>query len=305
MNGRRMVAAGVVAAAVTVGGVAGALIGIPGLSSASSSSPAVNTSTAPKAGSHSHGFGGVGIGANRDVLDAAAKALNLSTQDLLEKLSDGKTTIADVAQQQKVDVGDVISAMEKVSDNDISNLVNNPLSTRPSFKGRGPFGGRGGSGAVGGSGGPGMPGGFGGGLGFGLPGGLGGSIDGLATTLHLSTQDLFKDLASGKSIADIAKAQNVDINTVISTLVTDATTAINAAVKAGHVQSDQATKIEANLKDEITKLVNGSLSSGFGHFGAFGGRGGKGGPGGKFPGFGSKSSGGAGPATVPAPATAT
>ena len=42
MNGRRMVAAGVVVAAVTVGGVAGALIGVPGLSGASSSPDVVD-----------------------------------------------------------------------------------------------------------------------------------------------------------------------------------------------------------------------------------------------------------------------
>ena len=48
------------------------------------------------------GFGPV-IGADKDVLDAAAKALNLSTKDLLSKLSDGKTTIADVAKAQNVE----------------------------------------------------------------------------------------------------------------------------------------------------------------------------------------------------------
>ena len=56
------------------------------------------------------------------MLDAAAKALNLSTEDLLEKLSDGKTTIADVAKQQHVDLQTVIDAMEAVAKHDISKI---------------------------------------------------------------------------------------------------------------------------------------------------------------------------------------
>ena len=109
MIGRRMVAAGVVVAAVTTGAVAGALIGIPGLSGASSS-PNVSTvghrttTNTPdgRAPTVTRFPGGASFGAGKGVLDAAAKALNLSTEDLLKKLSDGKTTIADVAKQQNV-----------------------------------------------------------------------------------------------------------------------------------------------------------------------------------------------------------
>ena len=84
MIGRRMVAAGVVVAAVTAGGVAGAVIGIPGLSGASSSpslSTTAQSSTGTAAGGpHFHGRRvRPGLGAGQDVLDAAAKALNLST----------------------------------------------------------------------------------------------------------------------------------------------------------------------------------------------------------------------------------
>jgi hypothetical protein len=281
MIGRRVVTIGVVTAAVAVGGVAGALIGIPGLSGASSAAKPAQTSSAPSSGHHRGGpggFGGFGAfagGADKGELDAAAAALKLSTPALLAKLSDGKTTIADVATQQSVALSTVIAAMEKVADNDISNLVNNPFPMRPTFKGHGPFGGSGGSGAIGGTGpsGP-LPSfapGIGFGFGIGMRGALGGSVDSLAKALHLSTPDLIKDLANGQSIAAIAKTKGVDVNTLITTLVNDATATINSAVKAGHLSSAQASKLEANLPAEITKLVNGSLPTGFGHFGGRGG----------------------------------
>jgi hypothetical protein len=296
MNGRRLAAAGVVTAAVTAGAVAGALIGIPGLSGASSS-PAVSTqassdttTTTPGPRDHHRGFHGARIG-DDGVIAAAAKALNLSTEDLLKKLSDGKTTIADVAQQENVPLSDVTDAMEAVAKSEISDIVNKPFPKLPDFKG----GRRGGMGF-----------GFGkgpmGGMGFDF-GSLRGSFDSLAKTLGVSPQDLVKDLASGQSIADIAKAKGVDIDTVIKSLVDDATAKINDAVNAGHLSKDQAAKIESNLKDMITKAVNngfafGGMGRGFGH-GGFSGPGGPGGPG-FFPGGPPGASGSTG-ATAPAP----
>jgi hypothetical protein len=278
-----MVAAGVVVAAVTVGGVAGALIASPGRSGAASS-PGISTSatsnSTPENSDHVGGFRGPDAGAG--VMDAAAKALGLSTSDLFKKLSDGKTTIADVAKAQNVDVQKVIDAMEAASNKAIEDLVNKPFPTR--HFGEGDHGGRDG---------------FGGGMGFGFIGDLKDSADSLAKSLGITTDQLTQDLRDGKSIADIAKEKKVDVNTIIDNLVTDATAKINAAVKDGHLSQDMATKIESNLKDMITKAVNGDFEFG-GMHGGFG----HGGPGG-MPGFPGAVPGGAAPngegTTVPAP----
>jgi hypothetical protein len=296
MNGRRMVAGGVVVAAVTVGAVAGALIGVPGLSGASSSPNVVTaasgtTTTTPGSVRHHRDFRG-GMRADDGVFAAAAKALGLSTQDLMTKLSDGTTTIAEVAKAQNVDLSKVTDAMKAVADSRIDDIVNKPFPKRPDFGGTG-MGGKGFG-----------PGRMGGGMGFGF-GDLRGSVDSLAKSLGISTQDLVKDLAGGQSIADIAKAHNVDVNTIINSLVTDATNKINDAVKAGHLKQDTATKIEANLKDMITKAVNGDFKFGFGAFGGgkgghavFPGFGGPGGPGG-YPGGPMGASGASGSTTTP------
>jgi hypothetical protein len=246
MIGRRMVAAATVVVAVAAGGVAGALIGIPGLSGASTSpSTNTNSSDAPRAlGNDSH-FGPF-LGAGPDVLDAGAKALNLSTEDLLSKLRDGKTTIADVAKQQNVDVQTVIDAMAAVAKTDITKMVNNPFPAPPSFKHG--------------------PGGFG--FGFGFRGGVrSDSIGAAAKALGITTKELLTDLGNGKSIADVAKAKNVDVNTVIDALVSEAKSKVDAAVKDGDLTQDEATKVETDLKARITDLVNNTPEKGDGHFG--------------------------------------
>ncbi|MGO9873954.1 MAG: hypothetical protein ACLPVY_09155 [Acidimicrobiia bacterium] len=282
MIGGRIVAVGVVIAAVTAGGVAGAVIGIPGLSSASNSPSLATTAQSAKTNARPHGHGGFfgrGVGADQDLLAAAAKALNLSTPALLQKLSDGKTTIADVATQQHVALSTVTNAMDAVANTDISNLVNNPLPTFGHFRGKGPSGGTGGTGGTGmiGPGGVGAP--MFGGLGFGLRGVLGGSINAVASALGISSKDLLGDLQKGQSIADIAKSKNVNLNTLIKTLVTDAQTQIDAAIKAGHLPQAIATKLAANLNQLITNAVNNTRPQGFGSIGGFGRLGALAGPG--------------------------
>src|SRR3954452_2563399 len=103
---RQRIAMGVaITAAVVAGGVGGAVLGVPGISSAQSGSP---TTTAP---ANANAPKGVRPEKSSALFDAAAKALNLTPAQLKEKLSDGKTTIADVAKQQNVDIDDVIDAM--------------------------------------------------------------------------------------------------------------------------------------------------------------------------------------------------
>jgi hypothetical protein len=258
-----MIAAGTVVAAVAAGGVAGALLGIPGLSgAATTSTTAPKSSEAPEAPGIREHFGPF-MGAGPDVLDAGAKALKLSTAALLSKLSDGKTTIADVAKQQNVDVQQVIDAMAAVAKTDITKMVNNPLPAGPSFEHG--------------------PGGLG--FGFGFRGGArSDSLGAAAKALGITTKELLTDLGNGQSIADVAKAKHIDVNTVIDTLVSDAKSKVDAAVKAGDLTQDQATKIETDLKAHITDLVNNAHPKGGGRFGHW--RFGPDGPGPAAPGFG-------------------
>ena len=234
----RLITGAAVLTAVAAGGVGGALIGVPALSGAQTFPKEATTAAA---GGNAEGKPGA---RDSGVLDAAAKALNLTTQQLSDKLSDGKTTIADVAKQQNVDINTVIDAIAAADRDRISNIVNNPW---PKF---------------GADGGPGK--GFGPGRGFGRGGfGFEGDVFGAAAkALGISPAELKTDLGKGQSIADIAKAKNLDLNTVIDALVADAKTKLDQAVKDGHLTQAEADKIEATLKTSISAVVNDTLPKG-------------------------------------------
>jgi hypothetical protein len=258
MIGRRLIAGTAVVAAVAAGGIVGALIGVPGLSGAATS-PSSTTTTKPDAaaneGPHRAFRGHIGpfIGGGKDVLEAGAKALDLSVDELLAKLRDGKTTIADVAKAQNVDVQTVIDAMTAAAKSDITDMVNNPLPVPPDFPDglKGP------------------------GIAFGHFGGLKeDKLGAAAKALGITADELITDLRNGKSIADVAKAENIDVNTVIDAIVSDAQSSIDAAVKDGKLTQDEATKLKSDLKDRITDLVNNAGTFGERHF-----RGGDFGPG--------------------------
>ena len=100
---------------------------------------------------------------------------------------------------------------------------------------------------------------------FGLKGSA--SLDVAAKDLNMTTADLKTALQGGQSIAALARSKNVDPQTIINDLVTDATTRIDAAVSSGKITAAQATKIKANLTTAITAFVNGTLKGmgGFRH----------------------------------------
>jgi hypothetical protein len=105
----------------------------------------------------------------------------------------------------------------------------------------------------GGHGGPGGPGGRGFG-GFGL--------DDAATYLGLTEDKLREQLQAGKSLADVAKAQNKDLAGLKAALKTAVTTKLDQAVKDGHLTEAQKTKLLADLDERIDDIVNNTRPPG-------------------------------------------
>ncbi len=177
-------------------------------------------------------------------LDAAAKALNLSVDDLRSKL-EGDKTIAQVAQEQGVDVQTVIDAMvadatahtdQAVQDGKLTADQANERKanlqeriTKLVNEGKPKGGG---------------------------PRGHGPKLDAAAKALGVSTDDLRGQLRDGKTIAQVADDRNVDKQKVIDAMVADATEHIDQAVKDGKLTADQANERKSGLKDRITTLVN-------------------------------------------------
>jgi hypothetical protein len=236
----RLVAPLAIVAAVVVGGVVGAILGVPGLSGAqepTTAQPAVAPSW-PHAGWRAGGE-----------LAAAAKALDLTTAQLLDKLSDGKTTIADIAKEQNVDVNTVIDAMAAADRQRIEDMVNNPL---PKFGGR-----------------------FGPHMRKGLAFGGAMALDSAAKALGMTPRELMTELMNGKTIAQVAKDKSVDVDTVISAMVASANARIDQAQANRRLTKEQADTAKSKVKALITEFVNKGMPKppagwrlgGFGHGG--------------------------------------
>ncbi len=77
-----------------------------------------------------------------------------------------------------------------------------------------------------------------------------------AATIGVSRQDLVRELRSGKSIADVAGAHGVSVQSVVATLVDAADAQVRKAQSAHTLDSIQAAKIQAALPGRVTKLVD-------------------------------------------------
>jgi ribosomal protein S20 len=176
-------------------------------------------------------------------LDAAAQALGVSIDDLRSKL-EGGATIAQVAQQQGVDVQTVINAMVSDATAHIDQAVQEGRLTadqaserkanlqdritrlvnegKPKGEGRG----------------------------------HGPKLDAAAKALGVSTDELRQQLQGGKTIAQVAQDRNVDKQKVIDAMVKDAEEHLDQAVKDGKLTADQASQRKARLPERITSLVN-------------------------------------------------
>lgn len=77
-----------------------------------------------------------------------------------------------------------------------------------------------------------------------------------AKALGISQQELMSQLQTGKSIADVAKAQNKDINQVKQTVLSDLKAQLDAAVSSGKLTQAQADSIYNRASSGIDALVN-------------------------------------------------
>ena len=221
---RKLISALALAGVLVGGGVAGAMLGAPSLSSASTTGAASSQVVA-----HPHGAG---------QLDAAAQALGMTTDALRAELESGKT-IAQVAGEKNVDVNTVIDAMVAAAEtnlrHDITDMVNNG---KPKGGPKGP-------------GGPGFA-----GPGFGRGHGPGPGIDAAASALGLTPDALHAELESGKSIAQVAGEKGVDVQQVIDAIVAAESARIDQAVTDGHLTQAQADTKKADLAQRVADQVN-------------------------------------------------
>ena len=189
-------------------------------------------------------------------LVAAAKALNMTEAELKAELTAGKS-VADVAKAKNIDIDTVIAALTAEFKAHLAEEVASGEHTQAEadaklveFKTRvttmvntaGLPQGKGGPGGHEGMGGP--RGGF--------------ATDALAKTLKLTAAELKTELQAGKSLAAIAKAQNVDIADVKATLTADFKAHLAEEVTSGeHTQAEADAKLAeftTRLDDQVNNV---------------------------------------------------
>jgi hypothetical protein len=223
---RRVLVPATVVAAIAAGGVAGAVLGVPGISGAQESSTTTTPEGAPPEGAPPEGAppeGGPGFMFHHrggpmmkgDMLDAAAEALGMTTDELGAELRDGKS-IADIADEKNVELSTVADAIvaEMLADlpdeAELREQVESWLEHAPPMPLRMPDG----EGERGWKMHP------GGGPDGRMSRGHGGpQLDAAAEALGMSVEDLQTELRDGKTIADVANEKNVDVQKVIDAMV--------------------------------------------------------------------------------------
>jgi predicted DNA-binding protein (UPF0251 family) len=94
-----------------------------------------------------------------------------------------------------------------------------------------------------------------------------GGLDAAATYLGLTDAQLRTQLESGKSLADVAKAQGKTVDGLVQAMVDAAKKKVDAAVAAGRLTQSRADSILSELKSHTADFVNGTPPRfGFRHF---------------------------------------
>ncbi|MBB6634885.1 putative HD phosphohydrolase [Cohnella thailandensis] len=227
----------------------------------------VNGEFAGKGGRGGGPGGGRGFGGANLASDELAALLGLTADELKTKLQAGDS-LATIAAAQNVSVDTVIASVteslkeklaEKLSDGKITQEQYDTqaaaLSDTATKLVNGEFAGKGGFG-----------GGLGGGQGF---GGANLASDELAALLGLTADELKTKLQAGDSLAAIAAAQNVSVDTVIASVTESLKEKLAEKLSDGKITQEQYDTQASALPDTATKLVNGEFAG----KGGFGGRG--------------------------------
>lgn len=246
MDRRKLVMTGVVTGSITLGGLIGAAVFAPGVGLAAS-----DTQTGEEVAAVCAGV----LGA--DVISTAAEAIGIEPSDLTQALRDGRS-IAEVAEANGVQPSVVVDAIIAAGRERLDQAVQDGLLTQEQADERAadleehatdlvdgdlrlPFRGR---------------------PLFGHPGLWGfadGPIAAAANAIGIDAVDLVAELRDGRTIAEVAEANDVEVSAVVDAVVGSLRERLDAAVENGWITQEQADERVADLEEQATALVNGDL----------------------------------------------
>ncbi|MFL6205645.1 MAG: hypothetical protein ACJ739_09875 [Acidimicrobiales bacterium] len=224
---RKLLGAAAFSLALAGGGAAGAILGTPNLSLAQDSRAAEDPAPADGVpGPH-------GPGAS---LEAAADAIGITTDELRTALEGGQS-IAQVAEAHGVEVQTVVDAMVAAATERLQAAIDELPDRMAEVVQR-----------------EGLP---EHGRGHGGRGHFGAGLDAAASAIGIESEELRTALRDGSTIAEVAQAHSVDVQTVIDALVADAEKAIDQAVTDGRLSEEEAAAKKGDLPARIEAMVNG------------------------------------------------
>ncbi len=91
----------------------------------------------------------------------------------------------------------------------------------------------------------------------------GGHLSAAAGYLGLTVPQLLQKLGGGKTLAEVAKAQNKSVDGLKQVMIGSAQKMLDQAVKDGHLTKAQADKELAELKTRIDGMINGTFRGPF------------------------------------------
>jgi hypothetical protein len=224
---RKLLGAAAFSLALAGGGAAGAVLGTPTLTLAQDSESGDDVTEAPAEGFRFR------HGPLR--LEAAAEAIGITEEELLTALQGGQS-IAQVAEANEVDVQTVIDAMVAAATERLEAAIDElpermaEVVTREGLPDRGP--GR-------------------------HHGHFGAGLDAAAEAIGIESEELRAAIRDGSTIAEVAEANDVEVQAVIDALVADAEAKLDEAVADGRISEDEAAERKAGLPERIEALVNG------------------------------------------------
>jgi len=86
-----------------------------------------------------------------------------------------------------------------------------------------------------------------------------GHLDAAASYLGVTAAELRTQLQSGKTLADVAKAEGKSVDGLVAALLADEKSELDAAVKADRITQAQADQMLQNAKQRLTDMANGQL----------------------------------------------
>jgi hypothetical protein len=95
---------------------------------------------------------------------------------------------------------------------------------------------------------------------FGGPVARGAISDAVTELLGIDAETVRDELRSGSTLAELAEANGVPTETLVDTLVAQASQRLDVAVENGRIDADKAADFEEKLEEQMTERVNGEFS---------------------------------------------